>query len=211
MREEIIAASRRLYEKNLLAGCDGNISIRLSDKEILITPSGRPKWSIRPQDIARITIDNEVLSGNPSSEMLMHTAVYRKCPDARTIVHAHPPNAIAWTIAEPELKELPSEMLSELILACGAIPIALYARPGTKMMGEVLEPYLPDHKAIILARHGAITWGGSLEEACNGMERIEHTAYILLQARKLGPLTSLPEEEIIALRAMRKNLGNRLL
>ena len=206
--EGILEVARRLDAKNLLAACDGNISVREGDR-ILITPSGQPKWKI--DSLAEVTLDNEVIAGTPSSEMLMHTFVYRMCPEARAVVHAHPPHAIAWTIARPDLKELPSEMLSELIIACGVVPISPYARPGTAAMGEVLRPFLPEHKAIILARHGALTWGISLEEACNGMERIEHTAMTLHLAAQMGPLTSLPEEEVEALHAIRNKIGNKLI
>ena len=206
--EGILEVARRLDEKNLLAACDGNISVRDGER-VLITPSGQPKWKI--DSLAEITLDGEVIAGTPSSEMLMHTFIYRTCSEAQAVIHAHPPHAIAWTIAHPDLKELPKEMLSELIIACGAVPISPYARPGTAAMGEVLRPFLPEHKALILARHGALTWGSSLEEACNGMERIEHTAMTLHLAAQLGPLTSLPEEEVEALYAIRNRVGNKLI
>ena len=128
-REHIVEICRRLNSKNLLAAADGNVSLRLADNEILITPSGRNKAHIRPQDIATITLDNEVVDGVPSGERLMHLEVYRNVQEAKAIVHAHPPAAIAWSIAFPEAKELPSGCMSELILALGSVPIAPYARP----------------------------------------------------------------------------------
>ena len=211
LKQAMIDTAIELHRQNMLAGADGNISCRLSDGEILITPSGKAKRSVSAAEIAVITSNNQVLSGNPSSEMLMHTYVYRHCPQAKVVVHAHPPAAIAWTIAEPGLKALPCECMSELILATGGIPIAPFARPGSLAMGEVLADYLPQYQAIILARHGALTWGQTLEEALNGMERIEHSAQILLKARSLGPLTFLPEQEVAALYEMREKIGNRLL
>lgn len=211
IKDEIIEIAVHLASKNLLAAADGNISYRLKENEVLITPSGRPKRRIKPADIAHIDIENNLISGKPSSESLMHCFIFRHCPEAKAIIHAHPPTAIAWTIAEPELKKLPDDCLSELILATGGIPIAAYARPGTNMMGEVLRSFLPQHRAIILARHGAITWGESLEECCNGMERIEHTAEILWKAASLKQLSALPAAEVAALYEMRAKLGNRLL
>ncbi len=141
----------------------------------------------------------------------MHLEVYRRCPAARAVIHAHPPTAVAWTVAQPNLKELPSECLSEVILATGSIPIAPYARPGTQNMGDVLVPFLPQHRALILARHGALTWGEDLEEAYRGMERIEHSAQTLKLAHDLGGLTTLPEGEIKYLKELRKKLGDTLL
>jgi L-fuculose-phosphate aldolase len=208
---KIIAIAQRLHQKNMLAGADGNISVRVSPQEILITPSGVAKAFMDSSEMALVDIQNEVLIGNASSERLMHLEVYRQCPNARAVVHAHPPTAIAWSIAHPELKALPSNSMSELILACGDIPIVPYARPGSEMMGENLRNYLNDYRALILARHGALTWGDSLEEAWRGMERIEHTAEILWRANQLGGLTPLPDEELAFLRLMRESIGKKLL
>ena len=209
--EAIVDTCRALNARNFLAAADGNVSVRLSDEEILITPAGLNKSRVSPQDMAVITLANEIRSGTPSSERLMHLEVYRRCPQARAVVHAHPPVAIAWTIARPELRELPAECMSELILAVGRVPVVPYARPGTLEMGTNLHPFLPACRALVLARHGALSWGESLEEAYNGMERIEHSAVILKAAQDLGGLTSLPPAEVEELRKLRAKLGERIL
>ena len=208
---QIVEVAKRLNNKGMLASADGNISYRLSDEKILITPSGLNKAFLTPEDMAVITIDNRVLIGTPSGERLMHLEVYKQCPKARCVVHAHPPCAIAWTIAKPNLKELPADCLSEVILAVGSIPIIPYARPGTVEMGTYLKPYLPSNRAMILARHGAITWGEDLLEAYNGMERLEHSALILKHASDMGGLSRLPEGEVRALKKMREKAGERIL
>lgn len=209
--EQIVEMARRLHNRNMLAAADGNISYRISDDEILITPSGIAKAFMKPHEMAVVTLDNKVLSGSPSGERLMHLEIFKNCPKAKAVIHAHPPTAIAWSIARPELKELPCESLSEVILACGSIPFVPYARPGTLEMGTHLKPFLPAHRAMILARHGAVAWGEDLDEAYRGMERIEHSALILAKAVQLGGLTTLPPDEVKALYEMRKNLGERLL
>jgi len=140
----------------------------------------------------------------------MHLAVYRACPEARVIVHAHPPTAIAWTLARPDLTELPTDALPELLLAAGRVPIVPYARPGTEEMGTVLLPFLPAHRLLLLSRHGALAWGESMEEAVNGIERVEHGALILKAAEELGGTTPLPEAELEALRTLRARIGPRL-
>ncbi|MGE0670885.1 MAG: class II aldolase/adducin family protein [Parachlamydiales bacterium] len=206
IRVKIIDAAKRLYQKNMLAAADGNISYKISDDCILMTPAGVSKAYITPEDLAVITLDNKIIAGNPSSERLMHLGVYNKCPQAKCVVHAHPPTAIAWTIAKPDLSELPSECLSELILGVGRIPIAPYARPGTVAMSDVLFPLLLENPVMILARHGALAWAGTLEEAVNGIERLEHTAEILLKAEMLGGITRLPEVEVAYLREKRKQI-----
>lgn len=209
--EHIVEICRRLHGRNMLAAADGNISFRINDNEILITPSGIAKGFMRPEQMAVINLEGEILKGKPSTERLMHLEIYRNCPKAKAVVHAHPVTAIAWSIAKPNLKKMPSECLSEVILACGDVPFVDYARPGTQDMGSVLKPFLPTHRAMILRRHGAVTWGEDLEEAYRGMERIEHSAQVLAMAEQLGGLNPLPEEEVKYLYELRKQIGEVLL
>jgi L-fuculose-phosphate aldolase len=209
--QAICDACRRLHRRNLLAAADGNISLRLPNGEIVMTPTGVNKYQLKPEGMAFLRLDGTILSGEPSSERAMHLAVYRRCPMARAVVHAHPPTAIAWTLAHPELTELPSDALPEVILAAGRIPVVPYARPGTEAMGTELEPFLPAHRLLLLSRHGALAWGETLEEAVNGMERVEHAALILKAALELGGAKPLPEEERRALHALRAKNGPKLL
>lgn len=208
---EIAEVGRRLHARGWLAAADGNISYRINDENILITPSGRHKGFLSQADICRMTIGNRILVGEPSTERLMHLAVFQKVKSAKAVVHAHPPVATAWTIAHPELTELPAECLSEVILAAGRIPFVPYARPGTPQMGDHLLPFLPDCRLMILARHGALAWGETLEEAYNGIERLEHAAVTLAHAKSLGGLTMLPPEEVANLRLMRSKMSGRTL
>ena len=207
----IMEICQRLHNRNMLSAADGNISYRISPTEILITPSGIAKAFMKISDMAVVTLDNQILSGMPSSERLMHLEVFKTCAKAKAVVHAHPVTAIAWSIAKPNLEKLPSDSLSEVILATGDIPFADYARPGTVDMGTVLQKFLPQHRALILRRHGAITWGESLEEAYRGMERIENSAQILMAAEQLGGLNPLPADEVKYLYELRKKIGDVLL
>lgn len=202
---------RRLHSRNLLAAADGNVSVLLDDGRIAITPSGVAKALMRPEDLAYLALDGGIVSGRPSTERLMHLAVYRACPEARAVVHAHPPTAIAFSLAHPEWAWLPSDALPEVILAAGAIPFVPYARPGTAAMGEALAPFLPAHRLLVLSRHGALAWGETLEEAYNGMERLEHACQILKAALDLGGARPLPEAEVEALRQARLRSGRKLL
>lgn len=206
----VLEVCQWLHQRGFLAAADGNVSIREGDR-IVITPSGRHKGFLEQRDLAEVTLDGQVLSGKPSSERLMHLEVYRRCPKAKAVVHAHPPHAIAWTIAHPNMRELPGECISEVILAAGRIPIIPYARPGTADMGHVLAGEVEEHRMLILSRHGALSWGEDLDEAYWGMERLEHSALVLAQAMALGGLTSLPPEEVAHLRELRKKLGSRTL
>ena len=211
IKKQIVEICIRLHSRNMLAAADGNISFKISDEEILITPSGIAKAFMDPEQMAVINLKGDVLAGVPSSEKLMHLEVFRRCPSARAVIHAHPPTAIAWSVARPELKKLPSDSLSEVILATGDIPFVPYARPGSENMGAVLVPFLPKHQALILRNHGALCWGADLEEAYRGMERIEHSAQILATAESLGGLKPLAADEIAYLYELREKIGNILL
>lgn len=211
IREAIVDLGRHLHTRQLLAAADGNISYRLSDSRILITPKGMNKARIRPSDLAVINLDNQIQHGEPSSERLMHLEIYRRAPLARAIVHAHPPTAIAWSLARPHWSELPTDALPEVILAAGRIPIAPYARPGTQAMGDVLAPFLPECRLMILARHGALCWGEDLDEAGNGIERLEQLAIILTQTELLGGAQPLDSSEIEALKRLRTQIGPRII
>ena len=211
IRLKMVEICGYLHQRNMLAAGDGNVSYRLSEEVVLITPSGKPKALIDPSDISMITLNNDVISGEPSSERLMHLAIYKECPLAHSVIHAHPPHCIAWSIARPEWTEFPCEALPEVILATGGIPIVPYARPATQDMGKALRPYLPQSRVMILAHHGGLCWGESLEEAHMGMERMEHAAHILHLAQTLGGLTHLPDEELQDLKRMRQQMGNRTL
>jgi L-fuculose-phosphate aldolase len=211
IQKQILLICQQLHSRNLLAAADGNLSYRISDDRILITPTGVTKAFMGLDEIAIINLKGDIISGHPSSERLMHLEIFRRCPKAKAIIHAHPPTAIAWTLARPELKELPSESLPEVILAAGRIPIVPYARPGTQQMGNVLGAYLPGCRALIMARHGAVCWGEDFMEAYRGMERIEHSSLILATAAQLGGLSRLPPEEIQALYELRRQLGEKLL
>ncbi len=207
---DIVEVCKRLYKRNMLAAADGNISVRVKEG-MIITPSGIPKAFCSPEDMALVSLDNKVIHGNPSSERLMHLTVYNECEEANAVVHAHPPTAIAWSVAFPDMIELPNNCLSEVVLAAGHIPIIKYARPGTQDMGDVLKEFIIDHKISILSRHGGLCWGTTVLEAYMGMERLEHSAEILYKAKTLKDLTYLPADEMQALYELRKKIGNKTL
>jgi L-fuculose-phosphate aldolase len=208
---ELLDGCRRLHAAGLLAASDGNLSLRLSNGLIAMTPSGVPKAKVRLEDLAHLTLEGEVLSGRPSSERAMHLAIYRAVPEAKAVVHAHPPTAIAWSLARPDLEELPSDGLPEVILAAGRIPVVPMAIPGTEAMGTNLLPFLPAHRLMILARHGGLCWGEHLDEAVGGLERLEQVASILWKAEALGGAKPLAGSDLADLRALRAKLGPRII
>ncbi|GLH72139.1 aldolase [Geothrix limicola] len=208
---DLLDACRRLHAGGLLAASDGNLSVRLPNGLIAMTPSGVPKAKVQLEDLAHLELDGTIISGRPSSERAMHLAIYQTVPEAKAIVHAHPPTAIAWSLARPELEELPSDGLPEVILAAGRIPIVPMAIPGTEAMGTNLLPFLPAHRLLILARHGGLCWGEHMNEAAGGMERLEQVADILWKAEALGGAKPLSVAELKELRALRAKIGPRII
>ena len=211
IREKIIKTAIMLHHKNMLAACDGNISYRYDENIILITPSGKPKFLLGEDDIAVVDMDGKVIKGKPSSEMLMHLEVYKMRADARAVIHAHPPTAVAYSIAHPDAEEIPGKSFSELILAVGKLPIVPFQMPGSLEMGTALHPFIKNYKVMVLARHGALSFGEDLIEAYNGMERLEHSCEILLKAESFGAVTELDEQTIDELHAMRIKIGDKTL
>ncbi len=200
-----------LHSKNYLAAADGNFSVKIDNSSFWITASGVHKGFENPCPLARVSVNGDVLDGRPSTETSLHRMVYSEVPAAICVIHAHPPVAVAWSMARPDLKELDCTGFSEVILALGSIPIAPYARPGGESLAESVRPYLPKCRAIILGRHGALAWGESVEEALNGIERLEHAALILAHAEALGGSKSLPSSELEWLRGRRREMGERTL
>lgn len=207
----LVAAAKRLYNRDLLAACDGNLSVRLPNGNILITPSAREKAFLDASEMAIIGIDGQAIKGKASSETPMHLHIYQRYPEAKAVVHAHPPNAIAWTLAKPQEVELPLRKLPELMIALGRCPITPYAVPGSQQMGEVLEEHLKQGcRAFILQFHGALAWGENLTEAVGGVERIEHATKILVLAEGLGGATEVGPEFLEPLRKIREKIHPRL-
>jgi L-fuculose-phosphate aldolase len=207
LREEICAVGRRLYGRGLIAGGDGNISARLADDVVLITPAGFCKGELAPDDLVLVDLRGQLLRAAPgrrqSSEQLLHLHAYRRRPDVAAIVHAHPPTAVALTLVGVSLAE---PLLPETLLALGPVPTAPYARTGTPAMGEAIDALLADHDAMLLSHHGALALADTPTAAFFMVEQIEHCARILHAARLLGPIRPLSPAQIDELLELRRRI-----
>ncbi len=197
-RSQIVAACRKLEHKDLIAASDGNVSCRAGENCILITPGGVPKGDLEPEDLVKTDMEGRVLEGTrkPSSEIRMHLYVYRHRPDIGAVVHAHPPMATAFTLSGFFYH---SKALPEVWLTIGPVPTAPYATPSTDEVPKSIAPYVEKHRAILLRRHGAVTFGKDVLEARMRMEKVEHAAKTLffaslLEDRKLP--ASMSDNEI---------------
>lgn len=205
-RQQIVDICRRLYEKDLIAAGDGNVSVKLDGERVLVTPSGFHKGFMKPDDLIITDLQGRRLKGQhkPSSEFLMHQQCYAERPDIHAVVHAHPPMTVALALAGVTLSQC---VLSETCLLIGPILTAPYSTPTTDEVPRVLQPYLRQANAVVLDRHGALTMGRTLDEAWHRMEAIEHAAKITQAARALGPVSPLSGKEVEKLQALAQSLG----
>ncbi len=185
LRKEIIGICRRLDSLGYLPATDGNVSARSGRGRLLITPSMAPKGSLTSGQLLEVELSGQVLSGrgNPSSEMKMHLEVYRQRPEVGAVVHAHPPAATAFAACR---KPLDRPILPEAVLLLGPVPLARYATPSTDEVPKSIAPLVRKHNALLLANHGVLAYGKSLQEALERMERVEHLAKVALLSRLLG-------------------------
>jgi L-fuculose-phosphate aldolase len=204
-RDAIVRYGKMLYERGYIAATDGNISVRMDEVRILVTPTCICKGTMTADDLVVVDLSGRKLEGwrDVSSELAMHLLIYRLRPDVRGIVHAHPPTATGFAAAGIALDQ---PLVSEVILTLGSIPLAPYACPGTPELSNVLRPLVADHNAILMANHGVVAYADDLDRAYMNMETVEHFAKITLVTRTLGQQNELAAEEVRKLEKIRERL-----
>jgi L-fuculose-phosphate aldolase len=207
LRREIVKVGKALHEHGFIAACDGNVSVRLDDRRVLVTPTGMSKGEMRTADLVIVDMDGHRTKGRRemTSEIGMHLLIYRMRPDVRGIVHAHPRTATGFAAAGLALNQ---PLVCEVVIGLGQIPLAPYGTPGTPELAKTLEPLIPDYDAILMANHGVVTYGTDLHSAYMKMETVEHFAEIALVTHILGQQQLLDRPDLEKLVAARsKYLG----
>jgi L-fuculose-phosphate aldolase len=207
LRQAICRVGALCYARGMLAGADGNVSARLGEGELLITPTGAMKGFLEPQHIAKIDLAGRTVDDGPvpSSEVGIHLAAYEERPDVQAVVHAHPPHAVALTIAEIDL-QMP--VIPEIVVSLGGVPTAPYATPGTAELPASIRALVRCSDALMMKNHGAVTLGSNLMDAFKKLDMVEHTAKILWLAHTArGGVEPLPDEAVRKLLATRSLLG----
>lgn len=197
LRRQLTRFSRWMHRLGFAPGSSGNLSVRMpfDHRLILATPTNCSKALLRPVDMVMVDCEGRLLAGthNVTSEIGMHLAIYRNRSDVSAVIHAHPP--IATGFASCGLA-LDTPLCAELIMTLGKIPLAPYATTGTDEVGASLEPFLPDHDAVLLANHGLVTYGKDLLDAFMKLETCEHFAQVCLTAHQLGCRKLLDDSEV---------------
>jgi L-fuculose-phosphate aldolase len=195
-REKLAQICKMLYDRQLTVSAGGNMSVRLNESEFIITPSGRNKGMLLPEDMVKIGMDGSVLSaGKPSIEHKFHLELYRADKDTGAVVHCHPLNCVALAVKETELK---SGLTPEGVILLGKVPTVGYYTPGSQELVDEVTKY-SEYKAMLMSKHGALTQGKTLEEAYNRMEELEFQAKLQLM---VGDCDELPSDEIEKLSKM---------
>jgi len=206
VRADIVEIGRRLWERGYVASNDGNISVRIDDERLITTPKSVSKGFMTADMMVVTDLSGKKLAGgrDASSELKMHLQVYRDRPDARAVVHAHPPTATGFAVAGIPLDRA---VLAEVVTTLGSIPIAEYATPSTDELPQACSKYLKAHDGLLLANHGALAIGPDLFTAYHRMETIEHFAKISLVTRMLGQEHLLSRQEVDRLQGLRGMYG----
>ncbi|MDD6763466.1 MAG: class II aldolase/adducin family protein [Clostridiales bacterium] len=208
IKKEMCEIGRRIYNDGFVAANDGNFSVKIDENTFYVTPTGVSKGFMTPEMICKVDGKGNLKEANgqwrPSSEFKMHLKVYQERPDVNAVVHAHPPIATSFAIAGVSLDKL---IMPEAIIFLGAVPIAQYGTPSTMEIPESLTPYLQDYDAILLANHGALTFGCDLNTAFFRMESTEFYAKLLMYSRLIGGEKEIPCGEVKKLIDLRKQFG----
>ena len=194
-RLELVKFCHKVYEKGFVSATDGNLSLRLDSKRILITPSGKNKGEVEPEDLLIIDYFGNKLfgKGKVTTEVKIHLLAYNSRPEVNAVVHCHPVYATAFATAGVDLSQ---PVFPEVILSIGEIPLCRYGTPSTDELPDSMKPFINYAWAFLLQNHGAVTLGVSIEDAYFKMEKLEHAAQTIFIAKILGGANPLSKENI---------------
>jgi len=206
IKREICDIGRRLYNKGFAAANDGNISYRLNEREVVCTPTMISKGFMKPEDLCVVDMEGNQLEGRRkrTSEIKLHLAIMKQRPDVRAVVHCHPPHATAFGIAR---EPIPQCVLPEVEIFLGEVPIARYETPGTQAFADTIMPFVEKANIIILANHGTVSFGETVEKAYWWTEVLDAYCRMLLLARGLGRINYFTEPEARELLELKQQLG----
>ena len=206
IKDQMCDVCHKMWQLGWVAANDGNVSVKLEDGTFLATPTGISKSFITPEKIVHIDKDANIIEANgdyrPSSEIKMHLRCYKEREDVGAVLHAHPPVATGYAVANVPLDEY---SMIETVIAIGSIPVTPYGTPSTYEVPDAIAPYLGEHDVVLLQNHGALSVGADLLTAYYRMETLELFAKISLNAHLLGGAKEISRPNIGKLISMRAN------
>ena len=193
VHDDVLAAAKDMLRLDLTAGTSGNVSGRLDNGHIVITPSSIPYDTMTLEDLVVLDEDGKVVEGtrSPSSEKMVHIASYRRYPEIGSVIHAHPPYASMFAVAR---QPIPAAIDEFAVYVGGSVPVAEYAMTGTDELGEYAADCVATVGSALLANHGTITVSATPAQAIHQLGVVERAAQIVWGARALGTVVDLPEQ-----------------
>jgi L-fuculose-phosphate aldolase len=194
IKQDICEIGRRIYNKGFAAANDGNITVRISDNEVLCTPTMHSKGFLKPDDISTVDMTGTQIAGRKkrSSEALLHLEIYKQRPEIKSVVHCHPPHATAFAVAR---EPIPQCVLPEVEVFLGDVPITKYETPGGQAFADTIIPFVDKCNVIILANHGTVSFGEDVERAYWWTEILDAYCRILMLSRQLGRVNYLDQQK----------------
>ena len=194
IKQDICDIGRRIYNRQFAAANDGNITVRISETEVLCTPTMHCKGFLKPDDIATIDMTGKQIAGRKkrSSEALLHLEIFKQRPDVKSVVHCHPPHATAFAIAR---EPIPQCVLPEVEVFLGDVPITQYETPGGQAFADTIIPFVDRTNVIILANHGTVSYGETVERAYWWTEILDSYCRMLMLAKQLGNVQYLGDKK----------------
>jgi L-fuculose-phosphate aldolase len=206
LRTAIAEIGKLCYQKGFIVGADGNLSARMQDGTVLITPAGAMKGFLAPENMAHVDMSGKVVDNGPraSTETGIHLVSYKERADVKAVLHCHPPHAVALTLAGIDM-QIP--VIPEIIVTIGGIPTAPFATPGTEELPESIRNIVRCSDTVVMQNHGSVTLGSNLLDAFKKLDMLEHTARILWLANCVGTVKPLDPQSVAKLLGTREKLG----
>lgn len=207
IKSEFIYFCKQLYNKEFVSAYDGNVSCKIDNNKILVTPSAKCKGELTEEDLLIVDSEGNILegSGKVSTEFKLHKFAYDNREDIRAVIHAHPIYSTAFAaMGEAFL----TPVFPEVVLNIGKVNLCKYATPSTKELAESMKPYIDYAWVLLLENHGAISFGNSLSDAYYKLEKLEHTAKIISVIRAMGQENLIPQKKLKELYSIAESTYN---
>jgi ribulose-5-phosphate 4-epimerase/fuculose-1-phosphate aldolase len=196
LREEICRFGRSLFERGLTPGSSGNISVRLDNGGWLVTPTNASLGFLDPAELAELNAEGALISGKqPTKEIPLHAALYETRGSARAVVHLHSTHAVALSmLPEIDPRAVLPPMTAYYLMRTGNTALVPYYRPGDPVVADAIRGLAGEYSSVLLANHGPVVAGDTLESAVFATEELEETAKLYLLLRGLNPRYLTPEQ-----------------
>ncbi|APG95184.1 3-oxo-tetronate 4-phosphate decarboxylase [Sinorhizobium americanum] len=199
-RDDIVGAGKSIFDRGLTFGSTGNISVKMSDGRMLMTPTNASLGSLVPERLSLFSAEGVHLGGDkPTKEAFLHRCMYCARPHGKAVVHLHSTYSVAVSILKDvDEKDALPPLTAYYVMRVGTLPLVPYFRPGDEKLATAVQEAAATSNAVLMANHGPVVAGRSLEEAQYATEELEETAklFLMLYGRELRPLTPAQREEL---------------